>query len=239
MSTATTDQSALKVEYSLVPVSGSYDLADVQHRFAMLKTSPQPTLLVRRCLPTAAFSRQDMLLPNIEQALATARTYGFEPTIRHVGGHLVAYDEGSLVIHLLSGLQHSPSELHQRFSVLAAALCEAVARLGVPEVRIGSIENEYCDGAWSINVAGIAKLAGTGQRLSKYGWAWSALLCVQPSRKVTDFLTNCYQQLDIELNPVTIGSVADHVPTTSITQAATIVIDTIRKAITQLSPQRT
>jgi lipoate-protein ligase A len=63
--------------------------------------------------------------------------------------------------------------LRETFRLVGQALMGALTSLGVPYARLRPVRGEYCDGAWSVKVAGGAKVAGTGQRLYRHGF----LLC--------------------------------------------------------------
>ncbi len=114
-------------------------------------------------------------------------------------------------MHLWSPHPDPASYLHQRFRVLSESLSEAMQLLGVTDARIGAVPGEYCDGEWSINAAGRAKLAGTGQRMSRHGWMWSAVLTVTRPDAVRRVLTSTYRELKLNLDPMTVGAVSDYV----------------------------
>lgn len=233
MNGATAPGLALDVLRRPAPVAGDLDLAQVRAAFDGLGTDPGSRLLVGRCLPTAAFSRRDLLLPGIERAQTAAASSGFAPAVRHVGGHLAAYDEGSLVMHLWSAHKEPARDLQLRFRTLSAALRDALHRLGVPDARVGAVPGEYCDGGWSVNAAGRAKLAGTGQRISRHGWMWSAVLTVTRPEAVRDVLTRTYRELALHLDPETVGSISDHVPGITPHEVAETVTAAVASVATQ------
>ena len=212
------------------PVGGEQDATGVRRAFDALRMQPAATLLLGRCTPTAAFSRRDALLPGAERAWAAARELGFEPVTRHVGGHLAAYDEGSLVVHLWSHHDEPARDLQRRFIVLSYALRSAIESLGVSGARVGPVPGEYCDGAWSINLDGVAKVAGTGQRISKHGWMWSAVVAVRRSSHVCDVLRHCYADLGLDLDPTTIGFLDSQRPCLTVAETGDAVAQAISLA---------
>lgn len=192
-------------------VAGSVDLAGVVAA-ARSADDGGPVLLVSRCAPTAAFSRRDTLLPGYEHAVSVARRAGFEPVIRPVGGHLAAYDAGSLVLHLWGPHPEPRRGLRPRFALGSEALADALRDAGVPDVRVGPVAGEYCDGEWSVNAAGRGKLVGTGQRLFRQGFLFCAVVSVGAVAPVRDVLTEAYAALGLPLDPDSVDSVGRWVP---------------------------
>lgn len=182
-----------------------------------------PTLLLSRCAPTAAFSRRDLLLPGHAAAEDAVRGHGFVPVVRPVGGHLAGYDEGSLVVHLWGAHPDPRTGLQERFRLVGHALAEALRDLGVDDPRVGPVPGEYCDGAWSVNVAGRAKVAGTGQRIFKRSYLFCAVLTVARPEPLRAMLTDAYDALDLPFDPATVGAVEDHVPGVSVEQVREVV----------------
>lgn len=201
------------------PVSGSEDLRGVlAAATASRGRSDGPVLLLSRCRATAAFSRRDTLSPGYAQARAAARDHGFEPVVRPVGGHLAGYDESSLVLHLWGPRDDPRLDLRQRFGVVSQAIASALGTLSVPDVRVGAVPGEYCDGAWSVNVGGDAKVAGLGQRLLRGGFLLCAVLTVSRPRPLTRMLVDSYAALGLPLDPATVGAVDTWVPGVTVEQ---------------------
>ena len=191
-------------------VTGSADLDGV---VAKARTAPRgPVLLVSRCAPTAAFSRRDTLLPGYAEAVRAAQRAGFEAVIRPVGGHLAAYDAGALVLHLWGPHSDPRRDLRQRFVIVANVMAEALRDIGIPDLRVGPVPGEYCDGEWSVNVGGRSKLVGAGQRLFRGGFLFCAVVMVGPCEGVRDLLTDAYARLGLPLDPATVGCADRWVP---------------------------
>lgn len=211
-------------------VAGSADLDGVVAAARSADVSG-PVVLLSRCWPTAAFSRRDSLLPEYADAWAECRSAGYEPVVRPVGGHLAAYDPGSVVVHLWNRHPQPRRDLWQRFGVAGAALAAALGDLGVPDVRVGPVPGEYCDGAWSVNVAGRAKLVGTGQRLFRGGFLFSAVVMATSSGPVRDVLTSGYAALGLPFDPDTVDSVDRWVPGVEPWEVAEIVAARLSEAM--------
>ena len=201
-------------------VTGDADLQAALRALAEQGVAPRPTLLLGRCEPTAAFSRRDTLLPGHRAAAETALAHGFTPVVRPVGGHLAAYDTGSLVVHLWAPHPEPRAQIRPRFEQAGSALVGALRTLGVPDPRLGPVPGEYCEGAWSVNAGGRSKIAGTGQRITRHGFLFSAVVTVEPPVRVRPVLVAAYHDLGLLLDPSSIGSVSDWVAGVSIAEAA-------------------
>lgn len=201
--------------FAVVPVTGPRtgpaDMDLVAQRLAGLTLGGTPALDLVTAAPTAAFSRRDTLRSGFADAEALASAAGFVPVVRPVGGHLAAYDGGSLVLHLWAPHPEPRVHIRERFEQAGEAVATALRGLGV-DARVGPVPGEYCDGAYSVNAGGRAKLAGTGQRITRTGFLFSAVVMVRDAAPAREVLTGAYRALDLAFRPETVGCVADSVP---------------------------
>lgn len=205
----------------------------VRDRLTHLTPDGDGELFIFQAPRTAAFSRRDSLLPGYELAESVVAASGFAPVIRPVGGHLAVYDEGSLVLHLCAPHPQPRQHIQARFVMLGDAIVSALRGLGV-DARLGPVPGEYCDGKFSVNDSGRAKLAGTGQRIVGGGYLFSAVVMVRSSAAVTQALTRAYELLGLELAPESVGAVADTVPDVSLDVVRHRLLD----ALAELLPLR-
>lgn len=202
----------LTVVHTVPSRSGRDDVHWVRARLAaIVDGSLEARLELMIPPPTAAFSARDALLPGYAQACRRMVQLGFEPMVRPVGGHLAAYDEGSIVFHLLAPHRQARRHIRERFAAFSEALAAGLRGLGV-DARVGAVPGEYCDGEFSVNYAGRAKLVGVGQRLTRSGYLLSAVVSVRASDRVRAALEVGYADLHLDLRPDTVGSVTDAVP---------------------------
>lgn len=195
--------------------SAQAEMEMVRDRLAHLTADDDGELFLFQATRTAAFSRRDALLPGYEQAERSMVDLGFAPVIRPVGGHLAVYDEGSLVLHLCAPHPQPRAHIQARFVMLGDAIASALRGLGV-DARLGPVPGEYCDGKFSVNDSGRAKLAGTGQRIVGGGYLFSAVVMVQSSARIMQALTHAYELLGLEFAPESVGAVADTLPEVSL-----------------------
>lgn len=196
-----------------VPASATAQgaLDDVVQRLKGLRPEDPGGVALGQAVPTAAFSRRDTLLPGYTDARTAVTELGFAPAVRPVGGHLAVYDGGSLVLHLWGPHDDPRAGIGSRFVLLGETLASALRHLGV-DARLGPVPGEYCDGKYSVNAGGVTKLVGTGQRIVRGGFLFSAVVMVQAGPAVTSALAAAYSRLALELEPRSIGGVADFVP---------------------------
>ena len=164
-----------------------------------------------RPTPSAAFSRRDSRGPAFDAAVASVRRRGFVPFIRPVGGRLACYDEGALVLDVLLRCSHPRPGTIARFRLFAEAIAVGLRRLGV-DARTGAVHGEYCPGEWSVNAGGTAKLAGTGQRLVRDAALLTAVIVVGPPEATAEAMTEAYDHLGLEFDPLSVGGVCQYVP---------------------------
>ena len=100
---------------------------------------------------------------------------------------------------------------------LALALCCASATHGgstdgLLYTTVGEVPGEYCPGEFSVNAAGRTKLAGSAQRVTRWGFLISIVLVLSrpdPLRAVVDA---AYRALGLPCDPAVVGAVSDHAP---------------------------
>lgn len=217
------------------PRTGADDADLVRQRLAALAAGAASAVLdLAEAEPTAAFSRRDQLLPGYADAATAMTRHGFAPMLRPVGGHLAAYGPGALVIHLWAPHPDPRSGIRQRFALAGDALAGALRRVGV-DARVGAVPGEYCDGEFSVNLAGRVKLAGTGQRIVRTGYLFSAVVMVGSSEPERAALVDGYAALGIAFDPATVGCVADAVPGVTLAE----VRDEVRRVLADLLPGAT
>jgi octanoyl-[GcvH]:protein N-octanoyltransferase len=166
------------------------------------------TLRLARPAAVVAFAKRDALSPGYARALAAARAEGFGAILRLAGGRAAVFHEGTLELaHAVPDPDPKPG-IHERFEATATAIARALRELGV-DGRVGEVPGEYCPGRWSVNAAGLRKLAGTGQRVVAGGSHTGAVLVVDGAERVRSVLEPVYAALELDWDPRTAGAVED------------------------------
>jgi lipoate-protein ligase A len=157
-------------------------------------------------VPALALSRLDELRTGAAAATAAATRAGIDTVRRVSGGHAVVLGSGSFCAGFAEPAA-SFEGTQGRYERLSAALIAAFADVGV-EAEHGALDGEWCPGTWSIRANGV-KLAGLAQRAIK-GAAWvEAVVDLAPDRAARSLLIEVYAELDLPLEPSTLGSVSE------------------------------
>ena len=225
----------VRVVVDVAARSGAADMALVRDSLARLGEDLPAELNLCEPLPTAAFSRRDRLQPQYDAAVAAAAAYGFMAIVRPVGGHLALYGEGSLVLHHWARHPEPREHIRQRFALVGACIADALRSLGV-DALVGSVPGEYCKGEFSVNDAGRTKLAGTGQRIVKAGFLFSAVVMVQSADSARRALIEAYRELGLAFDPATVGCVADTVPGISVGEVREVLLGSLSRVLNLQAP---
>jgi lipoate-protein ligase A len=168
------------------------------------------TLRLYRPDDVLAFSLADRRRPGFSRALESARTGGFEPVLRLAGGHAAVFTRGSLAFAWAVASENPGAGIHARFEGVATLVASALRRLGI-DARVGPVTGEYCPGSYSVNARGRSKLMGVGQRVIRRGAHVGGVIVVSGSDRVREILEPIYRELELELDPDSVGSVEDEI----------------------------
>ncbi len=167
--------------------------------------------MYRPAAPVVVFGRRDTRLPGFEAAVRAARAAGFEPLVRAVGGRPVAYTTEAVVVDHVKHERLAPEGMDTRFKEFGLMYADVLQSLGI-DARVGAVPGEYCPGAHSVNARGVVKLVGTGQRVVRNGWLFSALIVVGDDARLRPLLTEVYGHLELPFDPASVGSLSTEVP---------------------------
>jgi octanoyl-[GcvH]:protein N-octanoyltransferase len=170
-----------------------------------------PTLRLHRQRPAVAFGKLDAIGDGFGDAVAAARSLGFEPFERLAGGRAAVYHEGTLAIGEVLADAEANVHLRQRYEATAGVLVEALRSLGV-DARVGAVAGEYCPGDFSVNARGERKLTGTAQRVVRGAAYVGTVIVVRDAARVADVVRAIYAPLGLDVAPETTGAIEDEVP---------------------------
>lgn len=165
------------------------------------------TARLHRTAPILAFGRLDKLRPGYRRAIEIAREHGYEPIERLAGGRAAVFHEGTLSLSLSTREPGAYAGTRPRFEAMSGLVADALRRLGV-EGQVGEVPGEYCPGEFSVNAAGRSKIAGIGQRVITGGAHLGCVVVVRGAGRIRAVLEPIYDELEIDWNPATTGSVA-------------------------------
>ncbi|MDP9890748.1 lipoyl protein ligase domain-containing protein [Pseudarthrobacter enclensis] len=217
----------VRVVHDPRPRPGDEDMAFIADSLAALPGAAGGELNLSRPLATAAFSRRDSLRPGYVEARTVLAGHGYAPIIRPVGGHLAVYGPGDMVVHLWAPHPDARASIRERFEAFAEAVTRALQGLGA-DARVGAVPGEYCTGEFSVNHSGRAKLVGTGQRLTRHGYLFSAVIMVEDSGPARTVLEEAYALMGLDFRPESVGCVADAVPGATVEDVREALIGTLK-----------
>lgn len=181
------------------------------------------TFRLHRAARIVAFGRQDRLTAGYTEAVRAARDGGYLPVERLAGGRAAVFHEDTLAFSWAVPASQPREGITERFEVISRMLADSFRDLGA-DARVGEIPGEYCPGAYSVNIGGVAKVMGVGQRLVRGAAHVGGVIVVDGGRRIADVLTPVYQALGLEWDPRTSGDLADHVPAVTISDVASAVM---------------
>ena len=144
--------------------------------------------------------------------------------MRAVGGRPVAYTTEAVVVDHVKHERLAPDGMDTRFKEFGLMYADVLQDLGI-DARVGAVPGEYCPGAHSVNARGVVKLVGTGQRVVRNGWLFSALIVVGDDARLRPLLTDVYGHLDLPFDPASLGSLSTEVPG--------LTVDTVEQKVLQ------
>lgn len=173
-----------------------------------------PTVRIYRPQPTAAFGQRDVRLPGYAAARTRCRDAGYAPLVRRSGGRAALYDRGAVVIDHVEPHGDAIVGSQQRYQDFSGVIAAALGHAGVT-TGIGELPGEYCAGEHSVfGTDGLhrAKLVGIAQRVVAGAWLISAVVSIEDTASLRTLITDVYRDLELDLDPGTIGAATDFVP---------------------------
>ncbi|HLS31994.1 MAG TPA: lipoate--protein ligase family protein [Brevibacterium sp.] len=167
-----------------------------------------PTLRIYRPSPTVAFGARDRFLDGFAAAIEAARSHGFTPALRTLGGRVAAYHPGSLVVDHIEPTGQFLTQTQDRFVRFGQMYAAALRDIGV-DARMGEIPGEYCPGEHSVNVGGEIKAIGTAQRVVGGAWLFSSSIIVEDPDPIRAVLTDVQAALGLAWEPRTGGAISE------------------------------
>ena len=167
-----------------------------------------PTLRIYRPSPTVAFGARDRFLDGFRPAIEAARSHGFTPALRTLGGRAAAYPPGSIVIDHIEPTREFLTQTQDRFVRFGEMYAAALRGIGI-DARMGEIPGEYCPGEHSVNVGGEIKAIGTAQRVVGGAWLFSSSIIVEDPDPIRAVLTDVQAALGLVWEPRTGGAISE------------------------------
>jgi octanoyl-[GcvH]:protein N-octanoyltransferase len=173
-----------------------------------------------------AFGRQDVLASGYAEAVRAARGLGFEAVERLAGGRAAVFHTGTLAFSWAVPALDPRAGVHERFERIAQVMVDAIRQLGA-DARIGEVPGEYCPGAFSVNIGGVTKVMGVGQRLVRGAAHVGGVVVVHESDRLRTVLTPVYRALGLDWRPETAGALDDVLSGVTLDAVRTAILDQV------------
>jgi lipoate-protein ligase A len=181
------------------------------------------------------FSSLDRRRPGFERAVELARAAGFETVIRLAGGHAAAFLSQSIAFAWAIPDPDPRASIRLRFERLAGIVTKALIRLGL-DARVGELPGEYCPGQYSVNLGGVYKVMGVGQRVIRGGAHIGGVITVGQTDVLREMLIPIYEALELDFRSETAGGIADTLPGLGVEDVARAIGEILEEMGYELRP---
>lgn len=152
-----------------------------------------------------AFGLRDTNARGYDEARRIARSRGFAPVERSVGGRAVAHTGSTLAFARCRPVDGQRRGLRKRYRAASRDVRDALETLGV-DATAGEPEESFCPGTHSLRAGG--KIVGIAQRVRGGAALVSGIVVVDDPDVMTEVLDPVYAALGVPFDPGTVGSVA-------------------------------
>ncbi|WP_247003802.1 lipoate--protein ligase family protein [Halosolutus gelatinilyticus] len=186
---------------------------DLSRRLLSVATGGERAVRVWRPHRQVAFGRRDTRRDGYERAGEAARTHGFPPVERDVGGRAVAYDgETTIAFARAEPIADFRQGTSERYEALTAALETVLSESGL-DVERGEPADSFCPGTHSLSTIGAAgtrrKVVGIAQRVRRDAALVAGIVLVANRDELAAVLDAVYDALGVPFDPSSVGSVRD------------------------------
>jgi len=176
-----------------------------------------------------AFGRQDRVRPGYRQAVDAVTALGYTPVARLAGGRAAVFHEGTLAFSWALPESRVRETIAERFAMISGLVARSFAALGL-DARIGEVPGEYCPGEWSVNLGGVRKVMGVGQRLIRGAAHIGGVIVVTDADLINRPLHAAYRYLDYDWMPEATGALDESLPGLSTERVAANLLATLAEA---------
>jgi len=183
-----------------------------------------------------AFGRRDAIQPGYRRAIDAALAFGFGTVQRLAGGRAAVFHDGTIAFSWTVPVDDPRAGIDERFEEISTIMVDAFRSLGA-DAHVGEVPGEYCPGAHSVNIGGVRKVMGVGQRIVSGAAHIGGVVVVSGGGRVAEVLIPVYGALGIEWNPATSGDLRSVAPGITMTDVQRAILDRFEAGYT-LEPAR-
>jgi lipoate-protein ligase A len=171
------------------------------------------TITVTPSVKHVSVTHRDTRRPGYDEAVREAGALGFPVLVRGSGGGAIAAHEGTFGFSILKPTTPSESRrgIRSRYDEATALALGALARLGVGDVSVGEVKDEWCPGDQSLRVGGHEngmKIVGIAQRVRSRATSVGGIVLMNGESELARVLTRVYGAMNLPLRPESVGSLS-------------------------------
>lgn len=170
-----------------------------------------PTIVITPSTRHVGVTKRDTHRDGFHDAVRAAAGEGYPTLVRNAGGGATAADTGTFGFSIIR-----PSEgagigagIRERYDEAASLALAAFEKLGVNEVEVGEVRDEFCPGDHSLRIgdwrSGM-KVVGIAQRVTKRAASVGGIVLVHGESELADVLEGVYSAMRLPFRRGSVGS---------------------------------
>lgn len=170
-----------------------------------------PTLVVTPSTRHVGVTKRDTHRPGFREAALSADDLGFPVLVRGAGGGATAADAGTFGFSLVEPVSQSNPQaaISARYTRASGLALGAFSRLGVRNVEVGEVRDEFCPGDNSLRIGSFTsgmKVCGIAQRVTRRATSVGGIVLVFGHEGLARVLEGVYGAMDLPFRPASVGS---------------------------------
>lgn len=168
-----------------------------------------PTVVITPSSRHVGAAKRDTHRDGFREAVRAASVEGYPTFIRGAGGGTTAAAEGTFGFSIIrpSEGKEVGSGIRERYDEAAAFALGAFGRLGIEDVEVGEVRDEFCPGDHSLRIGDWRdgmKVVGIAQRVTRRATSVGGIVLVNGEMELATVLERVYSAMRL---PFRIGSV--------------------------------
>ncbi|MGI8539264.1 MAG: lipoyl protein ligase domain-containing protein [Rubrobacteraceae bacterium] len=170
-----------------------------------------PTVVITPLTRHVGVTKRDTHRDGFHDAVRAADEEGYPTLVRNAGGGATAADAGTFgfsIVRLADGVEIGAG-IRERYDEAASLALSAFGRLGVREVEVGEVRDEFCPGDHSLRIGDWRdgmKIVGIAQRVTKRAASVGGIVLVHGEEELADVLEGVYSAMKHPFRRGSVGS---------------------------------
>ncbi len=170
-----------------------------------------PTIVITPSTRHVGVTKRDTHREGFREAARAAGDEGYPTLARNAGGSATAADAGTFGFSIVrpSDGAEIGSGIRGRYDEAAALALGAFRRLGVSEVEVGEVRDEFCPGDHSLRIGDWRdgmKIVGIAQRVARRATSVGGIVLVSGEEELAKVLERVYPAMKLHFRAGSVGS---------------------------------